>query len=164
MKKLIGLVIALGLFAPMAMADNGGAACGIGATLLRGKSGVGPHLSATFTDSFVEYGNLLSLTTGNFKPGFLGCDPKNSVIQRDMERRDFAKANQENLSRDMAAGQGEYLSTFSGMMGCSPEAQAQFARVMQAKYSKISANADMVEAVKLEMAADPRLASACSLS
>lgn len=55
----------------------------------------------------------------------------------DMEKVYFAELNQNELSVEMAQGEGEKLVTLAGLYGCSGKAGQAFAETVQSNYEKI---------------------------
>src|SRR5690242_10142743 len=106
-KKLIA-VAALAL-APMipAHADND-AGCGLGTQLMTGKSGIFSHLLATYTNG------LLGNQTFGITSGTLGCNG-NSQVTADADLTKFASTNLDQLAAEMAAGEGEALTSLASL-------------------------------------------------
>ncbi|MDH4121816.1 MAG: DUF3015 domain-containing protein [Deltaproteobacteria bacterium] len=156
MKKMAVISMVFGLaLAGNAMATADGAGCGVGQQLFKGKTGLVNHVLAFSVNG--TFSGTSSITSGTS-----GCHANDSTLMREKEQREFISLNQDNLSLDMAQGRGEYLSTLTGLMGCSVEAQGDFARMTQSKYAELAGSSDMLNAIKSELAADPKLAKACS--
>src|SRR5262249_13165360 len=73
----------------------------------------------------------------------------------------------QDLKRNMAMGGGEFLASFSTLLGCEEAAKPAFFRMAQQRYERIvpSASAtpiDLLVSVKREIKAEPALAAACS--
>lgn len=82
------------------------------------------------------------------------------------EQERFATHNFSGLAKEMAAGQGEQLATFAGLLGCPTVKQTHFNAVTQRNYAAIFASetttpAEMLTAVKAVMSSDAELAT-CS--
>ena len=161
MKKTIGLIVALGLLsAPALFAANNGAGCGLGKTLFEGKKGLVFNVLAA-TINGISGNQTFGMTSGTS-----GCD-QDSVILLKKEQEVFVAVNLDNLSQDMAQGDGTYLQALSGLMGCSTEAFGTFAELTQNKYEVLFDAADanaagLLSGLKREMAAHPMLNSNCT--
>jgi hypothetical protein len=82
-----------------AMAEEKGAGCGLGKMLFEGKSGMVPHILAATTNGS-SGNNTFGITSGTS-----GCEA-DSVIKREHEQEVFVANNFDNLSQDMARGDG----------------------------------------------------------
>lgn len=76
---------------------------------------------------------------------------------------DFASINFENLSQEMAQGQGEHLASLATLMGVPAENQAEFFAMTQEKYTALIQSGEtspvaMLKALHDAMAAHPVLA------
>ncbi len=75
--------------------------------------------------------------------------------------------NQEDLSREMAQGQGEKLKTLAAMTGCdSSESQEAFFSMTKSSYDKIVSGAntssqELVTHLKQQMKEDSEVAMLC---
>jgi len=138
----------------------GMAGCGLGSLLF------GPDdqpmaqvLAATTNGTFATQTFGISSGTSNCVSG--------GVIRAEREQAAFAEVNFQDLKRNMAAGGGEYLSSFSALLGCEESAQPAFFKMTQDRFERIlpSANAgpiDLVVATKAQIRSDPLLSRACS--
>jgi Protein of unknown function (DUF3015) len=89
------------------------------------------------------------------------------VVKAEREQAAFAEVNFQDLKRNMAAGGGEYLTSFSTLLGCEDSAKPTFFKMTQEKYESIlpsekTGPIDMVVAIKAQIKSDARLANACS--
>lgn len=153
-KRLIAVtVLALAPLAP-AMADND-AGCGLGTQVMAGKSGIFAHLVATYTNG------LLGNQTFGITSGTLGCNG-NSEVTADANLRKFASTNLDQLTTEMAAGEGEALTALAGLYGIAEGDRAAFYGMTKANYGVI-VNSDNVTAgevlasIRALMASDARL-------
>ena len=153
-KRLIAVtVLALAPLAP-AMADND-AGCGLGTQVMAGKSGIFSHLVATYTNG------LLGNQTFGITSGTLGCNG-NSEVTADADLRKFASTNLDQLTVEMAAGEGEALTALAGLYGIEAQDRAAFYGMAKSNYSVI-VNSDAVTAgevlasIRALMASDARL-------
>ena len=75
--------------------------------------------------------------------------------------------NFQDLKRNMASGGGEFLTSFSTLLGCEESAKPLFFKMTQNKYETIlpsekAGPMDLVVAVKAQIKADPLLATGCT--
>ena len=103
--------------------------CGLGTMIWKKNSIVSALFRATTNHSFSS--QLFGITTGTS-----GCS-QHSIVKRDMYPVYYAEANLPELRHEMAMGQGEYLATFAQVLGCSPEAQAEFALWAKSSYGSL---------------------------
>ncbi len=160
MKKLVILTAALTLLAvPAAFAGNS-AGCGLGSIIFEGQSGVVMNvLAATFNGT--SGNQTFGMTTGTSN-----CDASDTVMN-EMVQEHFVAMNYENLSGEMAQGQGQYVSAMADLMGCPAATQEAFARMSQEKYPELFSAPEMdakrwIVGLKAAMAQDATLASACT--
>ena len=133
MKKvlLIGLVVAFmatGLAYADSPKDNCG--CGWGTMLFEGKSGLVFQVLAATTNG--TFGNqTFGITSGTAEcekaPSFASNEPLNR----------FVADNMDNLARDIAMGQGEYLDTLAALMEVPVEDRDEFSVTLQTHFSEI---------------------------
>ena len=154
-KRLIAVtVLALAPLGP-AMADND-AGCGLGTQLMTGKSGIFFHLVATYTNG------LLGNQTFGITSGTLGCNG-DSQVTADAELKKFASTNFDQLSTEMAAGEGEALTALASLYGIESQDRAAFYSLTKANYGTIVGSdsvtaGEMLASIRTLMAADARLA------
>lgn len=157
MKLITAFITIFTLTSSAAFAGDAG--CGLGG-LIFSKNSKLLQLFALTTNSYL-FTQPLGITFGTS-----GCSASGIVMQ-DRQLQYFVEVNQEQLSREMAQGNGEKLSTLALLKGCtSATTQKEFAGFTQQAYARIlpSANTSAVEMVQnlnSEMAAQPELAQAC---
>lgn len=135
MKKMIAvLAIAMVPFTA-ARADND-AGCGLGTQLMAGNEGVLYKLLATYTNGLFFNGTF-GITSGT-----LGCNGRNKVTV-DAGLVKFASANIDQLSAEMASGEGEALSAFASIYGVAETDRAAFYGLAKANYASIFASTDV---------------------
>lgn len=153
-KRLIAVtVLALAPLAP-AMADND-AGCGLGTQVMAGKSGVFAHLVATYTNG------LLGNQTFGITSGTLGCNG-NSEVTADADLRKFASTNLDQLTVEMAAGEGEALTALASLYGIESQDRAAFYGMTKANYGTIVSSdsvtaGEVLASIRTLMASDARL-------
>ncbi len=160
------LVTALsGMPAGLAMAANPdtGPGCGLGklawADYAHQKTIGSQVLMATTNGSFgTGTFGISSGTSGCTNDGKVWAEQKTSV---------FAQLNFENLSQEMARGQGEHLASLATLMGVPAEHQASFFAMTQDRYTSLVKEGDaspvaMVKAINEAIAVHPLLAQVAS--
>ena len=163
MKKIGMLVVLLGvmLSASAARAQMYGmAGCGLGSVLFGAQNTVLMQiLAATFNGTFGNQTFGITTGTSNCVSG--------GVVKAEREQAAFAEVNFQDLKRNMASGGGEFLASFSTLLGCEDAAKPVFFKMAQQKYETIlpsekAGPLDLVAGVKVAIKADPRLANACT--
>lgn len=128
--KLSILVLLLSLSFSSAYAEKGGygmAGCGLGAIVMGNKGG---QISAATTNG-TGFNQGFAITSGTSE-----CLEPGQMAQVQAQQ-DFVATNLEELSKEMAKGEGQYLEAFSQTLGCSSEAYPAFASHMKSSYGKI---------------------------
>jgi hypothetical protein len=153
-KKLMALA-ALALAPLTASADNA-AGCGVGTMIMEGKEGMAFHVLAATTN-----GTLGNQTFG-ITSGTLGCNG-NGKVTASAELREFASANLDQLSVEMAAGEGEALTALASLYKIEAQDRAAFYGLAKANYGTIIASddvtaGDVLASLQTLMAHDARLA------
>jgi len=155
MKKMLAIA-ALGLLpfgSAFAAQDIG---CGLGTELMKDQKGlIFRVLGATTNGTF---GNQ----TFGITSGTLGC-AKNGVVASDARRSMFAAANVDQLSAEIAAGEGETLATLAALYNVDAADLAAFNALAQSQHAALFPNAqvttgDVLAALEVAMARDARLA------
>ena len=159
-KKLIGLFLATFLIpAASALADEA-AGCGLGKTLWEGQSGLLANVSAATTNG-TSGNNTFGMTSGTS-----GCNADSTVL-KEKEQEVFVAVNMDNLSQEMAQGNGEHLRALATLMGCSTSVYSDFAGMTQEKYTVLfngaeTSTLELLSGLKREMSAHPALSAACT--
>lgn len=131
MKKIILIAVVLGAFGASAYAaDYGSAGCGLGSLVFKQNDGT-QILAATTNGTFGS--QTFGITFGTS-----GCNAK-GMIKVSMVRESFIEANYKDLSRDVAAGKGEYVTNLAKLYGYTPENATKFAQVLQKNHTVIFA-------------------------
>ena len=118
---LIGTLFAAASFNAFAVAP-GGPGCGWGNMLFEGQSGLPSHLGMT--------------------SGTNGCDTSGRLAYNGKPMLVLGSIMNE-LSEDVARGQGEALTTYAVVLGIQPEDRDHFAAVTHAHFSEIFPSADV---------------------
>lgn len=162
MKKVGMLVVTLGVSfgASAAQAQEYGmAGCGLGSLVFGNDPGTLKQVIAATLNGTGYQTFAITSGTSNCVSG--------GVVKAEREQTAFAEVNFQDLKRNMAAGGGEFLSSFSTLLGCEDSAKPTFFKMSQEKFESIlpSANAtpvQLVAAVKAQIKSDARLATACT--
>lgn len=166
MKRTFVLLIAMafvGVQAGVAMAGNPdtGPGCGLGKLAwndYKGQKEIAPQvLMATTNGTFGS--NTFGISSGTS-----GCT-NDGKIMSDRKTIMFAELNFDNLSQEMAQGQGEHLASLATLMGVPAERQATFFAMTQERYTSLvkageASPVAMVKALNEAVAGHPVLAEA----
>lgn len=134
-RLLIGSVLAAASLNAFATAP-GGPGCGWGNMLFEGQSGLPSHLFASFTNA--TSGNA----TFGMTSGTNGCDTDGTLIYQGSAMLTLSSIMNE-LSEDIARGEGEALTTYAVVMGVEPADRAHFAAVANQHFNDIFSSADV---------------------
>lgn len=164
MKRALVLVIAMtfvGMQVGVAMAANPdtGPGCGLGKLAwgdYKGQKEIAPQVMMATTN-----GTFGSQTFG-ISTGTSGCTNDGKVMG-DSKTIMFAELNFDNLSQEMAQGQGEHLASLATLMGVPAEQQRAFFALTQERYTSLvkageASPVAMVKALNEAMAGHPVLA------
>lgn len=136
MKKILLIAAAAAAFSTAGYATvNSQTGCGLGSQIIRDdSSAVMLALQATTNGIFANQTFGITLGTS-------GCKKARFVMNE--RAAEFVAANMDQLSREIAIGQGESVETLAELLGV--ENKAAFATALQANYTAIYANekADM---------------------
>ena len=126
MLKAFITVLFMGSFA-MAAGDAG---CGLGSLIITKNSKLLQLFAVTTNNSTGS--QTLGITFGTSN-----CSA-NGIVQNDKQIQYFVEVNQEELTREMAQGHGEKLSTLAALNGCASDSQiSAFNAKAQASFSTI---------------------------
>lgn len=129
---VLAFAASLGLFAQSASANDAG--CGLGSLVVKENTKLMQILAAT--------ANGIGGQTFAISTGTSNCKAQNFVMTEKAVQY-FAEVNKDDLSREMAKGQGEKLQTLAALYGCNTAAsRAQFAKAAQAAYGRILPSQD----------------------
>ena len=121
-------------------ADYGSAGCGLGSLAFKNND-MTQVLAATTNGTF---GNQ----TFGMTFGTSGCNNK-GLVKLAMARNSFIEANYKDLSRDAAAGKGEFVDSLAMLYGYTQEDTETFAALLQKHHSAIFASNDAGVAVSV---------------
>jgi hypothetical protein len=125
---LVMSFVALGLAQAGQPKDNCG--CGWGTMLFEGKSGLVMQVLAATTNG--SFGNQ----TFGISSGTAQCEQAPSFASNEPLNR-FVADNMDNLARDIAMGQGEYLDTLAALMEVPMDEREDFSMNLQANFPEI---------------------------
>ncbi|MGE0050170.1 MAG: DUF3015 family protein [Arcobacter sp.] len=135
MKKIIGLIAALGLTASVYANENTG--CGLGSLVIKNQNTVVLQVLAATTNG----------TSGNqtfgITSGTSNCDKPSNFVSNDKLNK-FVAENMDELALDISAGHGETLQTVAKLMNV--ENTDAFSAKLQANFSNIYSNQDVTSA------------------
>lgn len=160
---MLSVAVLFGMPAGLAMAANPdtGPGCGLGKLAWADYShqkNIAPQVLMATTNGTFGSGTfgISSGTSGCTNDGKVMAEQKVSV---------FAQLNFENLSQEMAQGQGEHLASLATLMGVQVEHQAAFFAMTQERYTSLVKAGEvspvaMVKAINEAIAVHPVLAQA----
>lgn len=136
MKKIIlGSMLMLASATALAEAP-GGPGCGWGNMLFKGSKGLPSHIVASTTNG--SSGNatfgMTSGTNGCRTDGTLTYDGKPMLVVSNM---------MDELSEDMAKGDGEALTTYAVVLGVAPEDRSRFKQITNQHFTEIFSSAEV---------------------
>lgn len=141
---LVGTVMLPGISSAQSDYDlNTG--CGLGNQLFRE---IGQN-SLLFQVLAVTTNGILGNQTFGISSGTLGCKRVSKVVQNEKMEK-FVSENMDSLAQDIAAGQGESLTTLAELMNIPAEKRGEFFTAMQVNFTKIYSSdkvqsADVIE-------------------
>ncbi|MNJ64222.1 hypothetical protein D3C77_601660 [compost metagenome] len=132
---LLGTLIAAASLNAFAEAP-GGPNCGWGNMLFEGQKGLPSHVVASITNG--TSGNA----TFGMTSGTNGCSAEGTLTYGGKSMLVLSSIMNE-LSEDMAKGEGEALTTFAVVLGVQPEDRAHFSAVTHSHFEQIFSSADV---------------------
>lgn len=160
MKRVVPLFAAGCMLASSsAFAMMGDAGCGLGSLVMPKNTIVSQTLASTTNGTFyTQFFGITSGTSNCKASGFVKVDKKEIF---------YAESNYTALTFEMAKGEGENLSAFAQVLGCSDKVVPDFGKLTKSKYQAIipsmkTTPVEMLESLKKEMHSDPILAKECA--
>lgn len=126
MKFLLAITLLLTSQVVLAAGDAG---CGLGSMIISRNSKL-LQLFALTTNSSMGT-QLLGITSGTSN-----CT-SSGLVMNEKEIQYYAEANQNELTKEMAQGQGQKLATLAALYGCNEGQKAQFASMTQQNFESI---------------------------
>lgn len=165
-KKLVILQVAIAIIcvqAGVALAaanPDTGPGCGLGKmgwAEYKHQKNIAPQVMMATT-------NVIGLYTFAISTGTSGCT-NDGVIMADQKTAVFASLNFENLSQEMAQGQGEHLASLATLLGIPAKQHPEFFAMTQEKYNTLVKSGEttppaLLTALHDAMATHPVLAKA----
>ena len=135
MKKAVVLVVLIAamVFATTAMAatlNQKNTGCGLGSMLFAEQNGLASQTFAVTTNG--TFGN----GTFGITSGTSNCE-KPAAFSSNQKLQEFVADNMDNLARDIARGNGEYLNTLAVLAGVPEGSRADFYGRLQDNFSNI---------------------------
>ncbi len=135
MKKIIGLIAAVGLTASVYANENTG--CGLGSLIIKNQNTVVLQVLAATTNG----------TSGNqtfgITSGTSNCDKPSNFVSNDKLNK-FVSENMDELAMDISAGQGETLTTVAKLMNV--EDTKAFSSKLQSNFTNIYTSENVTSA------------------
>ncbi|MFZ5862054.1 MAG: DUF3015 family protein [Nitrospirota bacterium] len=140
-------------------AGYGAAGCGFGGMLIK-ENKILPQIGAWLLNG------VLGNQTFGITSGTSECGAKKAVLAQ-QEQQIFTENNFNGLAKEMAVGEGEYLNTLAGLLGCPAEQTGSFGSFTKEHYETIFPSNDtdpqaMLITLKRELAKDPGLSTSCN--
>ena len=127
-RKFALLAISAMAFSPLVWANDSGPGCGVGTELIGPKSTMGQLFAYTTNTSSGQAYSITSGTSGCKSDGFVMEERKVDM---------FVEANFDNLRKEMAAGEGEYLDSLATLLEVPSSEKNDFFALTQRKYDKL---------------------------
>lgn len=135
MKKIIGLIAAVGLTASVYANENTG--CGLGSLIIKNQNTVVLQVLAATTNG----------TSGNqtfgITSGTSNCDKPSNFVSNDKLNK-FVSENMDELAMDISSGQGETLTTVAKLMNV--EDTKAFSSKLQSNFTNIYTSENVTSA------------------
>lgn len=150
--------VCLLMLIPLAHAGRyGSAGCGLGALIFD----PGKHQTFAATSNGLFGNQTFAITSGTSQCG------EDGTINKVKQKVSFIESNLPRLTRDMAAGGGEYLSAYADLNGCSADARPAFFALAKARYATIYPSAEttapeLLDRFDAALTADATLRQACT--
>lgn len=146
MKRIIAFGILAALMPAVASARGNFpmAGCGLGYIAFghQENSKVYQILGATVND-------IVSPKTSAITSGTSGCT-EDGAVKLMAQAHVYTAANYDSLRREMAMGQGEYVSTFATLIGATEGNKAEYLKMFQADYAYLFPTAETTSVEMLE--------------
>ena len=157
--QFAAVLILMPVAAALAAHPDTGPGCGLGKLAwaeYKNQKNIAPQVLMATTN-----GTFGSQTFG-ISTGTSGCTNDGTIMGQHKVTM-FASMNFENVSQEMAQGQGEHLASLAALLGVPAEHQAEFFALTQEKYKALIASGDtspaaMLKALHEAMATHPVLA------
>lgn len=135
MKKIIGLIAAVGLTASVYANENTG--CGLGSLIIKNQNTVVLQVLAATTNG-TSFNQTFGITSGTSN-----CDKPSNFVSNDKLNK-FVSENMDELAMDISAGQGETLTTVAKLMNV--EDTKAFSSKLQSNFTNIYTSENVTSA------------------
>jgi hypothetical protein len=133
MKRIVSLVAAIALAVPGSVWAKGGnhpqAGCGLGYVLFGHNDNTPVMQILAATTNNIVSPQTFSITTGTF-----GCT-EDGAVKFVKEAEVFAEVNLDSLRREMAMGEGEYVTSFAVLLGAQGDQIPAMVSAFQKNYA-----------------------------
>lgn len=161
MKKvslLAAMVFSVAVASSAYAAGYGAAGCGLGGMLLKENKKL--HQVAAWILNGVSGNQTFAMTSGTSE-----CGPAGLVLA-ESEQNVFVESNYDSLTKEMAVGEGEHLTTLAGLLGCPASNVGSFGTFAQQNFGSIIESEEttptqMLAALKKELSSDQQFAATC---
>jgi hypothetical protein len=160
MKKIVALALAASFLPSVLLADGNHpmAGCGLAYALFSSRDNSKPIQVLASTTN-----NLWGTQSFGITSGTSGCT-EDGAVKFVAEAEVFAEVNLKEISREMAAGGGEYLNSFASLLGVRADKRTEFFRMTQEKYTALLPSAEtgsveLLNNLSRELSARPELLS-----
>lgn len=129
MKKII-TILAFGMYSfALHAADYGSAGCGLGSMIFKNDNTASSQLLASTTNG-TSWSQTFGITFGTSN-----CNNK-GLIKLSKAREAYIEANYKEIAKDVARGEGEYLTALAKLYGYENDVKS-FAMILKSNYNKI---------------------------
>ena len=135
MKKIIGLIAAVGLTASVYANENTG--CGLGSLIIKNQNTVVLQVLAATTNG-TSFNQTFGITSGTSN-----CDKPSNFVSNDKLNK-FVSENMDELAMDISSGQGETLTTVAKLMNV--EDTKAFSSKLQSNFTNIYTSENVTSA------------------
>ena len=152
----------LGLLLLPCASFAGDSGCGLGSVIIQKNSKLLQLFSLTTNN--ILFTQPLGITSGTS-----GCSAS-GLVSNDKELQYFVEINNDDLSREMARGEGEKLQVLAQMNGCrAPEAQIAFSKMTQTSFRQIYPTSeekagDVLARIKTQIQRDSNVQQLCQIA
>jgi hypothetical protein len=117
--------------------------CGLGTLLFKEEAGISQQVLAATTNA------ITGTQTFGISSGTLECNQPSTWVSNE-KLNNFVADNMDNLAKDAAMGQGEYVDTLAELMAISVSRRAEFLQMLQDNFSSIFNEASVSHADVIE--------------
>jgi hypothetical protein len=164
MKRLFAMMTIVALASPAFAAKGAShgnhpmAGCGLGYALFGSTNNDQVHQIFAATTNGTSGNQTFGITSGTS-----GCT-EDGAVKFVKEAEVYAEVNLDSLRREMAMGQGEFVTTFASLIGASDKNQVAMVKMFQSNYetlfpSSTTTSDELLASLKVTLAAHPELLS-----